>query len=143
MAITWDNPKALQQVVLQAEAEYDRKAVQFLAKVGERACAKAKDLGTYTDRTKHLRNSISYLVVQDGVIKIDAFGFTPAMAESRTYAAEQAQKYPRDTILIWASGKEYAAYVEARNYDVLAGSGNYIESISDSLVAEFARYLKK
>ena len=107
------------------------------------ACAKARLIGTYTNRTGHLRNSISYIVLQNGAIKVDAFGHTVPMKESQKYARGDGQKYPTGTILLWATGKEYAKYVEAKNYDVLAGSGNYIDAISDSLVAEFVNYLKK
>lgn len=143
MAVKWDNPNILTIIRQRAEQEYDRKAVEFLSKVGEMACAKARQLGTYTNRTGHLRNSISYLILQNGAIKVDAFGHTVPMRESQKYAREMAKKYPTGTILLWATGKEYAKYVEARNYDVLAGSGNYIEAISNSLVAEFVDYLKK
>ncbi|MDD3972788.1 MAG: HK97 gp10 family phage protein, partial [Clostridia bacterium] len=91
MAIKWTNPNILTVIRQRAEDEYDRKAVEFLSKVGEMACAKARQLGTYTNRTGHLRNSISYIVLQNGAIKVDAFGHTVPMKESQKYAREMAK----------------------------------------------------
>ena len=93
MAVKWDNPNILTIIRQRAEQEYDRKAVEFLSKVGEMACAKARLIGTYTNRTGHLRNSISYIVLQNGAIKVDAFGHTEPMKESQKYAREMAKKY--------------------------------------------------
>lgn len=142
MAINWTNPGDLKRDIDNASLEYDRKAVVFLSKVGEIAVKKARELGSYKNRTSHLRNSISYLVVQNGVVKVDAFGATEPQQETRTYAMNVAKEHRRGTVLIWAAGKKYAKYVEAKGYDVLAGSGNYLESMSDSLVREFENYLK-
>lgn len=46
------------------------------------------------------------------------------------------------TYLVWVAGMEYAKYVEAKGFDVLEGSGNWVESTAEKLKAEFARFLK-
>lgn len=123
------------------EAEVNRKAVVFMAKVGEMAVKYARENGGYTDRTSNLRHSIGYLIIQDGEVKTDAFGSTEPQQAARTYAYLVARDYPRGTVLIWVAGMHYARYVEAKGLDVLEGSGNHIESQARSLVREFEQYL--
>lgn len=121
--------------------EVNRKSVVFMAKVGETAVKYARENGGYTDRSTNLRHSIGYLVVQNGQVMIDAFGTTEPQQMARTYAYQVARNYPRGTVLIWVAGMSYARYVETKGFDVLEGSGNYIESQARSLVREFEQYL--
>lgn len=127
--------------------EYDRKAVIFLASVGERVVKYAREHGTYTDRTGDLRNSIGYLVVQYGRIITENFsigsGHEKGKQEARAHAIEVARELPPSkTYLVWVAGMEYARYVEAIGFDVIEGSGNWVESTAETLKAEFTRYLK-
>ena len=48
----------------------------------------------------------------------------------------------KHTYLVWVAGMEYARYVEAKGYDVIEGSGNWVESNADALKEEFRQYLK-
>lgn len=130
-----------------AKEEYDRKAVEWLSVLGERVVKYAREHGSYTDRTGNLRNSIGYVVVQYGRIVTEDFsigsGHGEAKAQARAYALEVARNLPANkTYLVWVAGMEYAKYVEAKGFDVLEGSGNWIESTAEKLKAEFVRFLK-
>lgn len=130
-----------------AKEEYDRKAVEWLSVLGERVVKYAREHGSYTDRTGNLRNSIGYVVVQYGRIVTEDFsigsGHGEAKTQARAYALEVARNLPANkTYLVWVAGMEYAKYVEAKGFDVLEGSGNWIESTAEKLKAEFVRFLK-
>lgn len=131
----------------QAQEEYDRKAVEWLSVLGERVVKYAREHGTYTDHTGNLRNSIGYVVVQYGQIATENFNIgrehREAKAQARVYALDVARELPADkTYLVWVAGMEYAKYVEAKGFDVLEGSGNWVESTAEELKAEFVRFLK-
>lgn len=136
--------------------EYNRKAVDFLRVLGEKVVKYAREDKSvarhYTDRTGNLRNSIGYVVVQDGRIVAESFeGNTPASAGYESgdgkaigsaYAAEVAQTLSKSkTYLVWVAGMEYARYVEAKGFDVIQGSGDWIESRADQERKAFKRYL--
>lgn len=130
-----------------AKEEYDRKAVEWLSVLGERVVKYAREHGSYTDRTGNLRNSIGYVVVQYGRIVTEDFsigsGHGEAKAQARAYALEVARELPADkTYLVWVAGMEYAKYVEAKGFDVLEGSGDWVEATAEKLKAEFTRFLK-
>ena len=130
-----------------AQSEYDRKAVEWLSVLGERVVKYAREHGSYTNRTGNLRNSIGYVIVQYGRIVTENFsvggGHGEAKAQARTYAIDVARKLPASkTYLVWVAGMEYAKYVEAKGFDVLQGSGNWVEATAKELKAEFARFLK-
>lgn len=136
--------------------EYNRKAVTFLQQLGERVVKYARNDESiarhYTDRTGNLRNSIGYVVVQGGRVVSESFkGNTPPAAGysggdgrsiGRAYALTVAQGLPSTkTYLVWVAGMEYASYVEARGYDVIQGSGDWIEANEQKEKDKFKRYL--
>lgn len=129
-------------------AEYKRKAVKHLMVIGESVVKYARDDKSlarhYTDRTGNLRSSIGYVVVQDGMIAFSSFdGNTEkGKAAGRNYAIEVAQSLsPNKTYLVWVAGMEYASYVEAKGFDVISGSGNWLESNIVKEREKFKRYL--
>lgn len=159
MALKWTNPQELDRAFKEAKEEYDRKAVTWLASLGERVVKYARKHGAYTDHTGNLRNSIGYVVVQHGEIAVESFkynrrvkpdgnpkgvnGADEAHEKARTYAIKVAGELPTDkTYLVWVAGMEYAKYVEAKGFDVLEGSGNWVEATAETLKSEFTRYLK-
>ncbi|MFR4026946.1 MAG: HK97 gp10 family phage protein [Alistipes indistinctus] len=147
MAMKCTNWHEVELAFARAKEEYDRKAVEWLSVLGERVVKYAREHGSYTDRTGNLRNSIGYVVVQYGRIVTEDFsigsGHGEAKAQARAYALEVARNLPANkTYLVWVAGKEYAKYVEAKGFDVLEGSGNWVESTAEKLKAEFARFLK-
>lgn len=143
----------------QAQEEYDRKAVEWLSSLGERVVKYAREHGSYTDHTGNLRNSIGYVVVQNGRIVAESFkynrrvrpdgnpkgnkGADEAHAKGLEHARSVARELPTGkTYLVWVAGMEYAKYVEAKGFDVLQGSGDWVEATANKLKAEFARFLK-
>lgn len=128
--------------------EYKRKAVKHLTVLGEELVAYARDdrssLRHYEDQTGNLRSSIGYVIVQDGRIAFSAFnGQTEeGKAEGRKYAIDIAQSLSQNkTYLVWVAGMEYATYVEAKGYDVITGSGDWLESNINKEREKFKRYL--
>lgn len=147
------------KIVTQAENSYKRKAVTYLSVVGERCVKYARDdmssARHFTDRTANLRNSIGYIIVQDGRVILTSFSGNTASSEGYkgdaalahqkglTYAQSVAQGYSPDrTYLIVVAGMEYAIYVEAKGYDVITGTHDWVESQVNKFRAEFRRYLK-
>lgn len=124
--------------------EYDRKAVTWLASLGERVVKYAREHGNYTDHTGNLRNSIGYVVVQYGQVQRESFvGGDEPRQKAKSYALEVTRSLsPNKTYLVWVAGMEYARYVEAKGYDVLQGSGDWVESTAEKLKAEYERFLK-
>lgn len=136
--------------------EYNRKAVTYLQQLGERLVKYAREDKSaarhFTDRTGNLRNSIGYVVVQGGQIVKSLFdGNTPATegyekgngnAIGLSYATKIAIELPANkTYLVWVAGMEYASYVEANGYDVITGSGDWLESRVEIEREKFKRFL--
>lgn len=154
MAIVWTNEKEVNAQFKKLERLYNERAVEYLCKLGEEVVKYAKENGNYTDRTANLRNSIGYIVVQSGKVIEDSFtgGIKPrepggdeAMAKEtgRTYAQQLVSEYRKDkTYLVWVAGMEYASFVE-KDYDVIQGSGDWVESMAQSEMEKFKHWLMK
>lgn len=143
MALKWNNQQELDRAFEEMQAEYDRKSVVWLQSVGERVIKYAREHGSYTDRTGNLRNSIGYVVIQNGSVYHSSFTDSAPQQKARMLAAQVADELPKGhkTFLVWVAGMEYAKYVEARGFDVLQGSGDWVESTANSLKEDFKRYL--
>ena len=93
---------------------------------------------SYTDQTGNLRSSIGYVVVKDGIIVENGksqkyLEGTLGEGEGVKFARQLAADAPRKGIvLIVSAGMNYAAYVEARGYNVLTSA----ELLADSLVPQ-------
>lgn len=147
MALKWTNQNRFDRDFAKAKEEYDRKAIVFLQTVGERVISFARDNGSYTDRTSNLRHSIGYVIVQYGKVVSEDFsigdGYPEAQQNARDAAMKVVEELPKKhTYLVWVAGMEYARYVEAKGYDVIEGSGNWVESNAAALKEEFRQYLK-
>lgn len=130
----------------QIKADYDRmynsrvmKAIiNTMRYVGEMCVQEARDNGSYTDQTGNLRSSIGYVVVKDGIIVENGnsqkyLEGTLGESEGVKFARQLAADAPRKGIvLIVSAGMNYAAYVEARGYNVLTSA----ELLADSLVPQ-------
>lgn len=96
-------------------------AVLFLLKsLGEELVKYAKDNRTYTDQTGNLTNSIGYAVVRNkGIVHYSA-NQTGVSADSALQAAmKMANECSSGFSLIIVAGMNYAAYVEAKGYNVI------------------------
>ena len=98
------------------------KATLFqLQYLGEQLVAYAREQHNYTDRTGNLTNSIAYAVVKEG--KIVTYGGENQPGEGADTALKVATDYaasvPNTFSLIVVAGMNYAAYVEAKGYNVI------------------------
>lgn len=109
----------------------ERAIVNVLAYIGTQCVNKARQYGSYTDRTGNLRSSIGDIVVVDGKVR-SASDFQPVIGlegrgeQGTTTGAEYAKKivaqYPQGSVLIVVAGMHYASYVAAKGFDVLASA---------------------
>lgn len=85
--------------------------------------------GSFNNRTTRLRNSIGYVVSQNGRIVKSDFESYSVSGEAdeegkqlgRQFATEIAEK-TQGYSLVCVAGADYAYYVEAKGYDVITGS---------------------
>lgn len=97
----------------------EQAAIFLMQYLGEELVKYAKDKHNYTDRTGNLTNSIDYVVVRNKEIV-----FGPDQSSTGQAAALQAALKMIDTLpdcisLIIVAGMNYAAYVEAKGYNVI------------------------
>lgn len=97
-------------------------AALFLLKdLGEELTKYAKEKHNYTDRTGNLTNSIGYAIVRGSDIAY--FGGAVQQGEGADNALKVAMKMAESLsnsfTLIIVAGMNYAAYVEARGYNVI------------------------
>lgn len=126
----------------------DLASFKVLSRAGENAVTFARNLDTYKDQTKNLRNSVGYVIVHDGQIVSNLFpGSGEGVAKGQSYAKKIASEAgglkSKGWILIVVAGMEYAAYVEAKGYDVLSGAGNMLRSYISEKIAQIKAELKQ
>lgn len=102
-----------------------KKLIDFLVKqlsyIGE-ACVKiAREYGDYNDITGNLRSSISYIVLNDGEIKVHGASKqysgkhgdgAKGVQEGEALLKRLQAKFPWGVVLVVCAGMEYAAFVE-------------------------------
>ncbi|MDB0602359.1 hypothetical protein PL373_14655 [Tenacibaculum maritimum] len=105
--------------------------------VGEEFVNKARISGNYKDRTGNLRSSIGYIILKDGkIINKNFEGEKEGKNQGQKVAKEVAEQHPDGYVLIGVAGMQYAAYVEAKSFDVITGSApeaGYLKSILDEI----------
>lgn len=118
-------------------------AINALNYVGLECVNEARSSGKYTDRSGNLRSSIGYVVLEDGVqIKKGTFNkvlttATEAEAKSNELMTRLASTYNTGLVLVVVAGMDYAAYVEAKGYNVL----NSAETLAKKLVPQMLKQL--
>lgn len=118
-------------------------AINALNYVGLECVNEARNSGKYTDRSGNLRSSIGYVVLEDGVqIKKGTFNkvlttATEAEAKSNELMTRLASTYNTGLVLVVVAGMDYAAYVEAKGYNVL----NSAEILAKKLVPQMLKQL--
>jgi len=99
----------------------ERATLFQLQYLGESLVKYAKDMHNYTDRTGNLTNSMAYAVVKEGTIVTS--GGTTQPGEGADTALKVAKEYAASLnntfSLIIVAGMNYAAYVEAKGYNVI------------------------
>ena len=93
----------------------------MLQYLGESLVKYAREQHNYTDQTGNLTNSIGYVVVRNG--KPVYFGGLNQPGEGSESGMKVAMKMADETLsafsLIIVAGMNYAAYVEAKGYNVI------------------------
>ena len=146
MPLVWDNRKTYSEAIDRLEQAYISAAIDVLCKVGDEALKYAREKKGYVTRTGNLFNSTGYIVLHDGKVVKQRFdgneigsepGGDMSMAHTKgyEYAISVGKKLPpKGAFLVWVAGMEYARYVEARGYDVIEGSGNWVEANAESII---------
>lgn len=91
----------------------------------------AKNTDTYTDRTNNLRSSIGYVLYKDGQ-KVSALfekagdggegNGSEGTQKGLAYAESVAKSFSSGYVVVLVAGMDYAAYVEAKGFDVITGA---------------------
>lgn len=121
--------------------------INLLEYIGEMCLTEARFGGNYKDRTGNLRNSIGYIIVQDGKI-IRENGFDSGMSktadgrrinpgkEARKFAREKAREFPEGLVLIMVAGMNYSSYVAAKGYNVIDSAEDTAERLVPQMMKE-------
>ena len=111
-----------------------------IEKVLQRAIVEVVNLGkktnTYVDRTNNLRSSIGYVLYKDGQ-KVSA-SFEKAgggedgngsvgVQKGESYAESVASQFSSGYVVVLVAGMDYAAYVEAKGFDVITSASNQLD----------------
>jgi hypothetical protein len=113
----------IKNVIENFQKENEKRTLISLQYQGELFVNKARLSGTYRDITGNLRSSIGYVILKNGVeVDSNFIGNSDGSLKGKNVANEVAKQYPKGYVLIGVAGMDYAAYVEAKNYDVITGS---------------------
>ena len=105
--------------------------------IGSTCVSEAKFNKTYTPRSNALLNSTGYVVVRDGKIVSGGGLSDNGAAAGQRMISELIAEHPKGICLIVVAGMEYAAYVEAKNYNVLTSA----ELLAEKLVPQMLKDL--
>jgi hypothetical protein len=90
----------------------------------KKAKNKSKDVRDFTDRTHNLRSSIGYVLYKNGK-RISSYfegKNQEGVQKGENYASEIAWNYNDGYVIVLVAGMHYAAYVEAKGFDVISGA---------------------
>ena len=108
----------------------ERAIINALEYVGTQCQNEARTGKTYKDVTGNLISSVGYVVLKDGV-SVSGGGGGNAELE------KQSAKHQKGIALIVVAGMNYAAAVEARNFNVLTSA----ELLAEQLVPQLLKQL--
>lgn len=129
--------------VIEQQEKAREAAFNVLSYVGLESVKEARQSGKYTDQSGNLRSSICYAIIENGlVLKKGAFErvkptATNAETQGNALINKLAGTYNSGLVLVVVAGMEYAAYVEARGYNVL----NSAETLAKTLVPKMIKQL--
>ena len=126
--------RQLKNVFDQFQEKVNQKTLEAYQFAGETFVNEARIKGNYTDRTANLRSSIGYIILLNGKVVDKNFeGKEKGQSQGKKVAEEVALQYPSGYVLIGVAGMQYAAYVEAKNFDVITGSAPTKELLTSIL----------
>ena len=107
--------------VAEFQANLEKAAIYMFSYLGEKLAKYAKDNHTYQDQTGNLTNSIGYAIVVKGKVKSYGGEIQPGdgAAEGLKIAQKMAANASSSFSLLIVAGMNYAAYVEAKGYNVI------------------------
>lgn len=97
-------------------------ALEALKDAAQQVVNEAKLQETYADQTGNLRASIGYVIFFNGEKVAGSFASGTGQEKGKAFSETVAKKYSKGFVVVLVAGMEYAAYVEAKGYDVLTGS---------------------
>ncbi len=154
MALKWTNQQEFDRMTESYQKTYAAKTVKWLTHKGEEWLKRCREEGPYQDRTANLRNSIGYVVIQNGRNVIGSFpaGIPNGPKGDPNMASNTGWKYAEGiaagldkskTYLILVAGMSYAVYVEKKEHLWVLGQVKAeVEADVQRLRTEFKEYLE-
>ena len=105
--------------------------IEGLKRVGEQAVTEARTNHIYKNQTGNLQSSIGYCIVEDGEV-IFGGGFEAGYEgaeKGKAFMERLISEHSTGLVLIVVAGMEYAAYVEAKNLNVLDSSEQLVQRL--------------
>jgi hypothetical protein len=141
MSVTQITPQSEIEAYLKQQVERRNQAILYkLASIAEQVANFAKETRGYTDRTGNLVSSTGYVLVQDA--KVISGKFESALKgesgakQGEAFAAEIAATLPQGIGFVIVAGMNYAAYVEAKGFNVLAISEIKAQKLVEEMIAK-------
>lgn len=123
------NQNDIRRFILKKIEVVENVILDQLIAVGEQFVADARTTNTYIDRTSNLRGSIGYVILKDGSEIFGNFeGIATGQQIAKQFVKRISGEHSRGFVLIVVAGMEYAAFVEAKGYDVVTGSSQGAET---------------
>lgn len=139
MGIVMTTPPAQIDQYIDDFTNNDEAVIETFRYIGEQCANNAKENGSYTDRSGHLRASVGYVVSKNGnVILSGCFGNDDDGGnEGKEFAAKVVSTYHSEGIaLVVVAGKNYASAVEAKNFNVISSAELVAERMIPQLMAK-------
>ena len=119
------------------------KIIEAFSYVGEQAVNEARQNHRYKDQTGNLTSSIGYCVLDNGNVVLESsFEVVKegkqGSQDGRNFLHRLMAEHPTGIALIVVAGMEYAAYVEAKNLNVLDSA----EQLAEKLLPQVLKSLK-
>lgn len=147
------NPSAFRKKVDEVINSYRDTVLKNLIHMGGECVAHARSNAGYTDRTGNLKNSIGYVIFENGEIIHEEFKKTstgdgssenPYTTTGEIFnksreVAKAAAGNRRGFVLVIVAGMEYAMYVESKSKNVLASTELYVLKELPKLIADISK----
>ena len=117
----------------------EKAILETLKYIGQKCEDAGKLGGSYKDQTGNLRASVRYRVIRDGeVIENSAPGNSLGAEKGDELLDKLAFAYSLEgDVLVVVAGMQYAAAVEAKNYNVLTSAELLADQLVPQLMAKF------
>lgn len=117
--------------------------INRLIYLGEACVREARGNHSYIDRTGNLTSSMGYVVVSNGrIVTTAGFGGRKGGTTGREFAKNLAAKTAKGYALYVVAGMNYAAYVEAKGYNVLTTAEIFAEKQLPIMLEQLKRNIK-